>query len=60
MIRIHDIATGGLLAAHDITPDLAPAILWHPQRDAVIVALAGKVAAGADSELRLYAARAAE
>lgn len=59
-IRIHDIASGRLLAAHDIDRELAPAILWHPQRDAVIVALAGTPAAGADSELRLYAAGAGE
>lgn len=59
-IRIHDLATGRLLAAHDIDRDLAPAILWHPQRDAVIVALAGEVAVGAGSELRLYAAGAGE
>ncbi len=59
-IRIYDIATGRLLAAHDIDSDLAPAILWHPQRDAVIVALAGEVAASADSELRIYAAGARE
>jgi len=59
-IRIHEIASGRLLAAHDIARELAPAILWHPQRDAVIVALAGKLAAGADSELRLYGAGAGE
>lgn len=59
-IRTHDLATGRLLAAHDIDRDLAPAILWHPQRDAVIVALAGEIAAGADSELRFYAAGAGE
>lgn len=59
-IRIHDMATGRLLAAHDIDRDLAPAILWHPQRDAVIVALAGEVAVGAGSELRFYAAGARE
>ncbi|WP_147296784.1 hypothetical protein [Paracoccus thiocyanatus] len=59
-IRIYDVTSGRLLAAHDIARDLAPAILWHPQRDAVIVALAGKPAAGADSELRLYAAEAGE
>lgn len=55
VLRIHDLASGRLLAAHDIDRDLAPAILWHPRRDAVIVALAGELAAGADSELRLYA-----
>lgn len=59
-IRIHDIASARLLAAHDIDRDLAPAILWHPQHDAVIVALAGEVAVGAGSELRLYAAGAGE
>ncbi|SIR27707.1 hypothetical protein SAMN05421641_1369 [Paracoccus thiocyanatus] len=59
-IRIYDIASGRLLAAHDIARELAPAILWHPQRDAVIVALAGKPAASADSALRLYAAGAGE
>lgn len=59
-IRIHDLASGRLLAAHDIDRDVAPAILWHPQRDAVIVALAGEIVAGADSELRVYAAGAEE
>jgi len=60
VLRIHDLASGRLLAAHDIDRDLAPAILWHPQRGAVIVALAREVAAGADSELRIYAAGAGE
>ena len=55
VLRIHDLASGRLLAAHDIDRDLAPAILWHPRRDAVIVALAGELTVGADSELRLYA-----
>lgn len=56
VLRIHDLASGRLLAAHNIDRDLSPALLWHPRRDAVIVALAGELAAGADSELRLYAA----
>lgn len=53
-IRIFDIDSGALLARHDIGDNLAPAILWHPHRDAVIVALAGASAADAGTELRFY------
>lgn len=55
-IRIHDTATGALVARHDLREDLAPAILWHPSRDAVIVALAAPARVDAGTELRFYAA----
>ena len=53
-IRIFDIQKGNLLAGHDIGDDLAPVIVWQPGREAVIVALAGAVAADAGTELRFY------
>ena len=53
-IRVFDIEKGGLLASHDIDEDLAPVIVWQPDRDAVIVALADAVAADAGTQLRLY------
>ncbi len=53
-IRIFDIGSGALLARHDVGEDLAPAILWHPRRDAVIVALAGATQVNAGTQLRYY------
>lgn len=53
-IRIFDITSGALLARHDIAQDLAPALLWHPRRDAVIVAEAGAVAENAGTSLYFY------
>ncbi|MRX52216.1 hypothetical protein GI374_17825 [Paracoccus sp. S-4012] len=56
VIRVHDLATGERLAAHDIREDLVPPIHWHPQRDAVVIARATAPESGAAAELRLYTA----
>lgn len=55
-LRIFDIDSGALLARHDIAQNLAPALLWHPRRDAVIVAEAGAIVENAGTRLRFYGA----
>ncbi len=54
IIWVIDLETGAIRARHDIAEDLAPVILWHPNRDAVIVAANDPPAAGAGTELRFY------
>lgn len=56
VLRIFAADSGARLASHDLTEDVAPAILWHPSGKAVIVALPGAAAVDAGTELRLYAA----
>lgn len=54
IIRVIDLGSGALLARHEISEDLAPAILWHPEQEAVIVAVNDPPAEGAGTELRFY------
>lgn len=54
ILQVFDLTSGQRVIRHEIFEDLAPALLWHPSRDAVIVAVNDEAVVDAGTELRFY------
>lgn len=58
ILQVWDTASAGRLVRHEIEEDLTAAVVWHPDGNSIVVAVAAAPQIGSQTELRRYQAGA--